>query len=261
LITSAAALLAGTVLAAGQERNQNAQPGAAQEHQAPKAQPQAPKAQTQGPREQKAPAQPNNRAQEQRPSTTGQGQREEAPAQRREGQDTNRRNEERREGQDNNRRDRTQGQNENRRNDERREGQDNNRRDRAQGQNDRDRNQREEGRNPREERREGQENRNNRDRTQGQGAARPGTAVTFSTEQRTKIRETILVGDRAPRVNSVNFSINIGTAVPRSVHLVTVPSLLVEYHPAWRGFLYFVYEDQIIVVDPRSHEIVAVLDV
>jgi hypothetical protein len=37
--------------------------------------------------------------------------------------------------------------------------------------------------------------------------------------------------------------------------------VIVDIHPAWRGFLYFVYEDQIIVVDPRSHEIVAVLDV
>jgi len=85
--------------------------------------------------------------------------------------------------------------------------------------------------------------------------------VTFTTEQRTRIRERVLSGGNVPRVNNVEFSINVGTAVPRSLHLVTVPPLLVEYHPAWRGFLYFVYQDEIIVVDPRSHEIVAVLDV
>jgi len=71
----------------------------------------------------------------------------------------------------------------------------------------------------------------------------------------------VLVGRNAPRVNKVNFAIRVGTAVPRSVHLVTVPSEIVEIHPDWRGFLYFVYEDEIIIVDQRSHKIVAVLDV
>jgi hypothetical protein len=45
------------------------------------------------------------------------------------------------------------------------------------------------------------------------------------------------------------------------VRVVTVPDVIVEIHPAWRGFLYFVYEDEIVIVDPRSHKIVAVLDV
>jgi len=71
----------------------------------------------------------------------------------------------------------------------------------------------------------------------------------------------VLTGGGANRVQRINFSINVGTVVPRSVHLVAVPSVIVEYHPAWRGFLYFVYEDEIIIVNPRTHEIVAVLDV
>jgi hypothetical protein len=41
---------------------------------------------------------------------------------------------------------------------------------------------------------------------------------------------------------------------------VAVPEILVEYHPAWRGYFYFVVNDQIIVVD-RAHRIVAVIDV
>ena len=240
LITSATALLAGTVLAAGQD-NQRSQPGATQEHQAP---------QGQGQREQRKPAQPNSRAQDrvqdrnqgQRPSTTGQGQRDDAQgAQPRE---QNQSPNQRREGQDN-RRDRTQGQGE---------------RDRSQRD---DRNRRDEGQNQRDQdRRQGQDNRDNRDRTQGQGPGRgAGASVTFTTEQRTKIRETVLVGGSAPRITNVNFKINVGVAVPRAVHVVTVPDVIVEIHPTWRGFLYFVYEDEIVIVDPRSHKIVAVLDV
>jgi uncharacterized protein DUF1236 len=85
--------------------------------------------------------------------------------------------------------------------------------------------------------------------------------VSLTVEQRTKVRETVLVGGNAPRVTNINFSINVGTAVPRSVRVVAVPEVIVEIHPAWRGFLYFVYEDEIIIVDPSTYRIVAVLDV
>jgi Protein of unknown function (DUF1236) len=268
LITSAAALLAGTVLAAGQEGQRNpggAQPGAAQEHQAPGAKSQeAPGAKPQGQRQQGSPAQPRaqersqGQSQGQPPSTTGQGQREEgqAPTQRREEQD-NKKGPDRAQGQHERR---EQGQNQ--RDQDRREGRED-RRDRTQGQNDRDRNRRDEGREDRNDRRQGQDSRDNRDRTQGQGPGRPGASasVTFTTEQRTRIRETVLTGGHANRVERINFSISVGVAVPRTVHLVAVPSVIVEYHPAWRGFLYFVYEDEIIIVDPRSHNIVAVIDV
>lgn len=85
--------------------------------------------------------------------------------------------------------------------------------------------------------------------------------MSLTVEQRTKVRETVLVGGNAPRVTNINFSINVGTAVPRSVRVVAVPEVIVEIHPAWRGFLYFVYEDEIIIVDPSTYRIVAVLDV
>jgi hypothetical protein len=60
----------------------------------------------------------------------------------------------------------------------------------------------------------------------------------------------------------VNFSITVGTAVPRSVRVVELPPVLVEYHPEWRGrgYLYFIVNDEIIVVD-RNYRIVAVLEV
>lgn len=89
---------------------------------------------------------------------------------------------------------------------------------------------------------------------------RSGSTVNLSTEQRTRVRETVLVGGNAPRVNNVNFSVRVGTAVPRSVRVVAVPPLLVEIHPQWRGYMYFVVGDEIIIVD-RRHRIVAVLPV
>jgi len=85
--------------------------------------------------------------------------------------------------------------------------------------------------------------------------------VTFTTEQRTKIRETVLRVGNAPRVTNINFSINVGIAVPRTVRVIAVPEVIVDIHPDWRGFLYFVYEDEIVIVDPNTYRIVAVLDV
>ena len=83
--------------------------------------------------------------------------------------------------------------------------------------------------------------------------------MNLTTEQRTKIRQTVLVSG-APRASNVNFAISVGTAVPSSVRIVAVPDVIVEIHPQWRGYMYFVVEDQIIIVD-RNNRIVAVLTV
>jgi hypothetical protein len=96
-----------------------------------------------------------------------------------------------------------------------------------------------------------------------QGQAQQGKAAgstTLTTEQRTKIRQTVLTGGNVPRATNVNFSINVGTVVPTSVRVVAVPAVIVEIHPEWRGYMYFVVGDEIIIVD-RSHRIVAVLAV
>jgi hypothetical protein len=69
-----------------------------------------------------------------------------------------------------------------------------------------------------------------------------------------------LTGGNVPRASNVNFSVNVGTVVPRSVRVVEVPSVIVDIHPQWRGFLYFVVGDEIIIVD-RNHKIVAILAV
>jgi hypothetical protein len=93
------------------------------------------------------------------------------------------------------------------------------------------------------------------------GASTSGSA-SLSTEQRTKIKQTVLRAGNAPKVSrtEINFNISVGTTVPRDrVRLVTVPSTIVEIHPAWRGYLYFVVEEEIIIVEPGSLRIVAVI--
>jgi hypothetical protein len=58
----------------------------------------------------------------------------------------------------------------------------------------------------------------------------------------------------------VNFSISVGTVVPRDrVRAVVLPPVLVEIYPRWRGFLYFIVGERIIIVHPQSYKIVAVI--
>jgi hypothetical protein len=61
-----------------------------------------------------------------------------------------------------------------------------------------------------------------------------------------------------PRVNNVNFALNVGVSVPRSVRVVEVPPALIEIYPQWRGHEYFVVNDEIVIVD-RSRKIVSTL--
>jgi hypothetical protein len=85
--------------------------------------------------------------------------------------------------------------------------------------------------------------------------------VNLNPEQRTKIRETVIRRSDAPRLSksNINFNLSVGTTVPRSVHVATLPAEVIEIHPAWRGFMYFLVGDEIVVVEPGSLRIVAVL--
>lgn len=86
-----------------------------------------------------------------------------------------------------------------------------------------------------------------------------GASASLSVEQRTRVREVIVKQGNAPRVTSVNFSLNVGTVVPRTVRVVALPGPVIEIYPAWRGYLYFMVGDQIVVVEPGSLRIVAVI--
>jgi hypothetical protein len=91
------------------------------------------------------------------------------------------------------------------------------------------------------------------------GSANSQTTVNLNTEQRTRIRESVRKESNAPRVGSVNFSVSIGTTIPTNVRVVRLPAPVVEIYPAWRDYEYFVVGDEIVIVDPRDHRIVAVL--
>ncbi|BAT58057.1 hypothetical protein GJW-30_1_00571 [Variibacter gotjawalensis] len=97
-----------------------------------------------------------------------------------------------------------------------------------------------------------------RDRSANTGAA-PATSVEINTEQRTRIRERREVF-RSGRVDRVNFSLSVGTSVPRSQRIYVLPPEIVEFVPRYRGYKYILVGDEVVIIDPRTLRIVAVIE-
>jgi Protein of unknown function (DUF1236) len=91
-------------------------------------------------------------------------------------------------------------------------------------------------------------------------ATKAGTEprAQLSEQQQTRVRETVLK-QRGGRVTNVNFSVTVGTRVPRSVQLAVLPAAVIEVVPAYRSYRYVVVRDDIVIVDPGTYEIVYVL--
>lgn len=88
-----------------------------------------------------------------------------------------------------------------------------------------------------------------------------GAAAKLSTEQRTQITSVIREQRVAP-VTNVNFAIAVGTRVPREgIELHALPSRVVTIYPEWRSYRYVMVREQIVIIDPNTFEIVAILDV
>jgi hypothetical protein len=87
-----------------------------------------------------------------------------------------------------------------------------------------------------------------------------GGKVSLTPDQRTTIRNSVINAQGAPRVGHVDFNLRVGALVPRRhIHVVPVPDTLVQIDPQWRGFLYFIVRDEVVIVNPRDMRIVAVL--
>jgi hypothetical protein len=111
---------------------------------------------------------------------------------------------------------------------------------------------------------EGREDRSNmkaegRNGTESKTVGQAGAGAKLSTEQRTKITGVIREQHVAP-VTNVNFAISVGTRVPRDVSFHPLPAEVLTIYPEWRGYEFVLVRDQIVVIDPRTLEIVAVLE-
>ena len=119
---------------------------------------------------------------------------------------------------------------------------------------------------------EGRESRENNMKAEGKNAegTKSGTSTTttgqagagakLTSEQRTKI-STAFRSQHVESVNNVNFTVSVGTRVPREgVHFTTVPESVVAIYPQWRGYDYIVVHEKIVIIDPHTYEIVEIIE-
>jgi len=86
-----------------------------------------------------------------------------------------------------------------------------------------------------------------------------GGGAKLTTEQRTKIT-TVIRNEHVAPVTSVNFNVAVGTRVPRDVSFHPLPADVVTIYPEWRGYNFILIRDEIVVIDPATFEIVAILN-
>jgi hypothetical protein len=81
------------------------------------------------------------------------------------------------------------------------------------------------------------------------------TQVT--SEKQVRISETMRRERLAEPERNLNISIRVGEEIPPRVRLHRLPPEIVSIEPAYRDYDYFATDDDIVIVEPRTHRIVS----
>jgi len=81
-------------------------------------------------------------------------------------------------------------------------------------------------------------------------------SIAIAPEQRTIIHERL--GTAKPV--TVKEKITVGATVPDTVELQTVPDTIVSDIPSVKGYSYFVYNDDVVLVDPKTRKVVTIVE-
>jgi Protein of unknown function (DUF1236) len=107
--------------------------------------------------------------------------------------------------------------------------------------------------------RNGNKNAESKSGDKSQTTGQAGAGAKLSGDQRTRITTVIRSQHIAPATN-VNFAISVGTRVPREMSFHPLPTEVVTIYPEWRGYEFILVNGQIVVIDPQTFEIVAVIE-
>ena len=88
-----------------------------------------------------------------------------------------------------------------------------------------------------------------------------GSLANVTSEQKTRIR-TVFSRHHVEPARNLNVSVNVGVALPRSVHLYPVPEDIVLIVPDYRGYDYIMLDDnRVAIVDPDTFEVVDIIEI
>ncbi len=89
-------------------------------------------------------------------------------------------------------------------------------------------------------------------------AAKPAPAI--SPEQENKIRDSVKKA-KVDHVAKLAIPLTVGAEVPRNLHFYPFPKEVAEIAPEYGAYFYVVAAEKIVVIDPLSYRIVAILPV
>ena len=89
------------------------------------------------------------------------------------------------------------------------------------------------------------------------GAVR-GAYGRLGAPQRTEFRQSVFRRG-VPRLAAGAFALTVGTAIARSYTLYDLPPDIVRIAPEYEDYRYVLVDDDIVIVDPDTYEIVDVI--
>lgn len=91
------------------------------------------------------------------------------------------------------------------------------------------------------------------------GNAPTGAAAAPPPEKRSQIT-SVIKQEKVQEVTNVNFNISIGATVPSTVRYYPLPARVVEIYPEWRGYDFIYVRGRYIILRPKTHEIVYIIE-
>ncbi|WP_338312477.1 DUF1236 domain-containing protein [Bradyrhizobium sp. TM239] len=84
-----------------------------------------------------------------------------------------------------------------------------------------------------------------------------GQQTSVTTEKQVRMSETVSRARLAQPERNLNISIRVGEAIPSRVRLYRLPPEIVSIEPQYRDYEYFATDDDVVIVEPRTHRIVS----
>ena len=94
--------------------------------------------------------------------------------------------------------------------------------------------------------------------SEGRSGSR-GSIANVTSEQKTRVK-SVFSRHHVERARNLSVSVNVGVALPRSVHLYPIPEDIVVIVPDYRGYEYIMLDDdRVAIVDPDTFEVVDII--
>lgn len=81
--------------------------------------------------------------------------------------------------------------------------------------------------------------------------------TSLTSERQVRISETVSRARLAPPERNLSIAIRVGETIPSRVRLHRLPPEIVSIEPEYRDYEYFATDDDVVIVEPRTHRIVS----